>query len=101
MAYNPFLPWLEEEPKALYGAITGGLPSRSRNFMDYWRANYDKVYGQYMSGLGQTALQGQAPNQTFLDFMNQYNFGNRWAAMAPWDKGMMRQPRGFWNVGGG
>ncbi len=101
MAYNlspsnPYAQWLEETPEALYSAFT---PSGSRSFLDYFRGRYGNVYQDYMGQLARTGLQGQAPTQSFADYLTGYPFLQEWMRMSPEMRGQQRTGRTIWNIG--
>ena len=91
--------YLESDPERMFRGFLGQQANQSNNFLDFWRRQYPQVYGRYQGQLAGQALNNQFPEMPFLEFMRNYNFGNEWSALAPWTKGFMRQPRGFWNIG--
>ena len=99
---SPWYEWLEEEPQAMYRGMLGGIGGRGRgqNFLDYWKSQYGNIYGDYMGRVGRQVLGGGDPTLSFYDFLNQFDFGQEWAKMAPWARGESRSPRGFWNLPG-
>ena len=92
---NPWSYWLQDFPRAEYGAlIPGGTPS----FTDYWRNQYGNVYGDWQTKLGQMVLGGQAPSLGFGDFLGNYPFAEQYNLLSPRQRGYM-QPRNLqWRV---
>lgn len=96
---NPWLPFLEDNPQALYTAMLNQRGG-SNNFLNYWNKNFSNVQDKYMGSLGTQILGGQSPTTTFKDWLeNQFNFGTEWNRMAPWARGVMPTTRANWNLG--
>ncbi len=82
----------------------------SQNFTNWSRNQYDPMYNKYKADIaGQIVQQGQPSSMTFQDWLlnknttGGYNLANnpvfnQWNALAPWSKGEMKEPRGFWNL---
>jgi hypothetical protein len=102
MAYDPNNIWtgyLIDNPDVAYRGFLGNLGNRSNNFLDYFKNNYNNVYGDYMGKLGQQALSGQAPSMNFLDYLTGYNFNNAYNSLSPTNKGFRPSARVNWNIG--
>lgn len=82
---NPWAPWLEENPAALYGA---SIPQGSPSFMDYWNKQQGRVWQQYQSALGQQVMGGEPPSMRFSTFLEQWPFMKRWQALSPAMRGI-------------
>ena len=76
--------WLEETPRALYGAM---LPTGTPSFTDYWKSQYGNVYGDYMKRLGEMALGGQVPSLDYSSYLSQYPWMRYWQNLAPSQRG--------------
>ena len=82
---NPWAPWLEDYPSALYQAkIPGGTPS----FVDYWQRQQSRVMGQYAGMLGKQVLGGQPPTLSFSDYLGGMNWNKQWYQMSPRQRGL-------------
>ena len=99
MPENPWKWFLEETPEALYGAMR---PRQGTSpFMDYWRGQEGRVWGDYMGALGQQAMAGEAPSMFYQDFLGQYPWMDYWRRMSPGQRGerpSMYAPGLRWNV---
>jgi hypothetical protein len=95
MANSTWSSFLEDNPDILYSAMT---PNGSKNFSDYFRSQYDTVYKNYLGGLGKSMLAGTDPNQSFSDYLNNFNFKNNWNSLAPQSRGLRNTGRVTWNV---
>ena len=79
---NPFLAFLEEEPRAAYFGfqnLFGKTPARK----NYYQNQFQRIYDEYLGTLGQQALGGQAPTTKFVDFMRAFPFTERYAQLPP------------------
>lgn len=82
---NPYLPFMQETPQAMYNAF---IPqSNNLNFLDYFRNKYSDIYGNYMGQLGKQALSGNAPTMQFEDYLSQFPFMHQWYSMNPSQRG--------------
>ena len=92
---NPWQYWLEDFPRAMYGA---SIPAGSRAFSDYWTGQYGNVAGDYQTALGQQAMAGQPPSLGFGDYLQNYGFQRQYNLLSPGQRGL-RQPQGLsWRV---
>lgn len=92
---NPWSYWLEDFPRAQYGAmIPGGAPS----FSDYWRGQYGNVYGQYQTALGRQAMAGQPPSLGFGEFLGDFPFAQQYGLLSPSQRGYRQPQRLAWRV---
>ena len=83
---NPWAPWLEDYPSALYQAkIPGGI---SPSFVDYWQRQQSRVMGQYQGALGKQVLGGQPPSLMFGEFLEDYPWSKYWYQMSPGQRGI-------------
>lgn len=92
---NPWEYWLEDFPRALYGA---SIPGGTKPFSDYWRGQYGNVYGDYQTELGKQALAGQPPNLGFGEFLGAYPFSQQYGLMSPRQRGHRGTQRLSWRV---
>ena len=87
--------WLEDFPRALYGAM---MPGGTPTFEDYWKGQYGNVYGDYQTALGQLALAGQPPSTTFGQFLDSYPFASKYNLLSPSQLGYRTPSRMRWRV---
>ncbi|MBT9158750.1 MAG: hypothetical protein DDT36_01769 [Firmicutes bacterium] len=93
--------WLEEFPQAAYEAFRPRTGPET--FLDYWRGQGGRVRDDYMGALGQQALRGEPPSLSFVDFLGNYPFMQRWLGMSPERRGFSPgryAPRMRWNMFG-
>jgi len=92
--------WLAENPDILYGAMRPTTPSY--NYSNYWRGQYSNIWDEFQRGLGQQALQGFEPTQTFQDFLTPYPWLQNYLGQSPGARGQAGQskyaPRTRWLV---
>ena len=74
---------LEQLPQAAYysspaGQTFGAQGSRQQR---YFQQNYQDVYNQYMGALGQQMRQGQNPNLSFQQFLEQDPWTSRYSQL--------------------
>ncbi len=85
--WNIYRDWLEETPRALYGALRpqAGSPS----FLDYFRSSQgeSRVWDDYWTRLGRMALGGQAPSLNPSDFLANYQYGQEYQKLSPSQRG--------------
>jgi hypothetical protein len=97
---NPWQWWLEESPLAAWGTFrprTG-----SRGFTNYWKGKQSDVWGDYQGALGQQVLGGGEPNINWLDYLNNYQFSDRFKSLPPGERGESNRafaPQVRWNFG--
>jgi len=85
MAYNFFEDWLEDDPEVLYRGL---VPQNvTRPFLNYFNSQFGNVYGDYLGGLGRTALSGQEPTQSFGNYLEQFPFMKRWQDLTSQERG--------------
>lgn len=85
---NPFLAYLEEEPKAGYFAYQNQW--RTPNQKKYFQNQFAEIQNQYMGRLGQQILGGGEPNLRFTDFLKQYPWMQEFAKLPPSQRGENR-----------
>lgn len=49
----------------------------------YWSGQYGNVYNQFMGELGRSYRQGEEPTMSFVDYLDQYPFTERYTALGP------------------
>lgn len=96
MALNDWLPFLEDNPEMLYNAMIPSSPSKT--FRDYYLARFNKIYNEYLGGLGQTMLGGGEPKQNFSDYLKGFDFLKNWSSLSPLSRGQRSSSRVYWNV---
>jgi hypothetical protein len=81
--------FLEDNPDILFGALRPQTASRS--FTDYWRTREGAVRGDYLAGLGRSAMQGGIsktnPGQKYSDFLGDYPWEAFWQGLSPQARG--------------
>jgi len=82
---NPWAPWLEDFPSALYGA---SIPKGTPSFQDYWQKQLSKVTGEYGTALGRQVMSGQPPSLNFSEFLQSYPWQQNWYNMSPSQRGL-------------
>lgn len=92
---NPWQFWLEDFPRAQYGA---SIPSGARSFEDYWRGQYGNVYGDYQTALGQQAMAGQPPSLGFGEFLGGFPFAEQYGLLSPRQRGYRIPQQLSWRV---
>jgi hypothetical protein len=95
-AANPFQQFLNYEPKfSYYGMNTadtspfGSSPAGRRRF----QSQFQDIYNEFLGQQGQALMGGQMPQQNFTQFLGDYPFTERYAALPPGMRGT--QTRGF------
>lgn len=92
---NPWSMWLEDFPRAQYGAT---IPRGAPSFEDYWRGRYGNVWGQYQTALGRQAKAGLPPSLSFGEFLGSFPFAERYGLLSPGQKGFRQPQRLSWRV---
>lgn len=92
---NPWQYWLQDFPRAQYGAM---IPGGSQAFSDYWRGQYGNVYGDYQTALGRQALAGEPPSLGFGQFLGEYPFAEQYGLLSPSRRGLRQPQRLSWRV---
>ena len=93
--YNIWEDWLEDFPRALYGA---SIPTGARSFEEYWRGQYGTVAGQYETALGRQAMAGQPPSLRFGEFLGTFPFEQQYGLLSPSQRGYRQPQRLQWRV---
>jgi len=76
--------FLEDNPYSVYYNQLMSMDPRRRQ---YFQPRYGDVYGQFQGAQAGQALAGQQPTGKFSDFLSQYNFGEEYGRLAPWQRG--------------
>ncbi len=95
---NEYSPWLTDSPDVAYQTLK---PRGSNAFTDWWRGKYSDTYGDYLGSLGQTAMGGNAPTQSFFDYLSNKNWAQDYYGQSPTSRGRSTRsfgPRAQWNV---
>ena len=75
-------PW-ETEGRArqemMFGNPSGTSPASRR----YFRGQFQNIYNDFLGQQGRALQGGQLPSQTFTQFLQQYPFTQRYAALPP------------------
>ena len=92
----PFLSVLNEDPRlAFYSQLYGGGQPRSNPLQqNYFSGQFNDIYSQYLGTQGQGLAGAQQrglsladylnqPNQTFMDYLSQTPFTQRFAQLPP------------------
>mgnify|MGYP004453707231 FL=1 len=86
---NPFLGYLESEPAAAYyssprgSAFMGTAPARR----EYYQDQYQNVYNEFLGALGSQIRGGGVPTMKWTDYLEDYPFTERYAALSPTQAG--------------
>lgn len=75
--------WLEAVPEAaFYSAAPFGDTGFSPMAQQYWAGQYGNIQNQYLGELG-SAMRNQQQAPSFVDFLEDYPFTQRYTAMSP------------------
>ena len=74
---------LPAAPEAAYFSAEPFKGGYSPVAQQYWGGQYGDVTNAYVGYIGQEARAGRAPENTFLDFLEQYPWTERYTAMSP------------------
>ena len=86
MPNNIWGDWLEAEPRAGYfGALANRQFTPAQT--SYWGGQFGNVYNRFLGQLGQTAMRGQMPTQTFGGFTGQYPWQQQWGELSRRQRG--------------
>ena len=88
-ANNPFIDYLDYDPVATYYSSPTGqaFMGQSAGQERYYRGQYQDAYNDYLGALGSQIRQGAAPNMRFADYLEDYPFTERYAALTPQQAG--------------
>jgi hypothetical protein len=104
---NPFMDFLDTDPAVAYysspraQAFMLGMPSEGYDPIDpkdagvlgsqgrqrFFRNQYEDAYSEYLGSLGQQIRGGTAPTGSFADYLSDYPFTERYAALTPQQAG--------------
>lgn len=82
---NIWLGFLDDDPDIAFNALRP--TTGSNTFLDYVQGQQSNIYGDYLGGLGRTALAGGSPAQTFTDYLRNFNFRGRFDRLGPRGRG--------------
>ena len=86
MPNNMWQDWLTAEPRAGYfGELANKRFSPTQS--SYWGSQYGNIYNRFLGQLGQTAMGGGKPTQTFGVFLNKYPWQQKWGELPRWQRG--------------
>jgi len=84
---------LPYEPQVAYysAAPFGGGTTQASPFgegfspaaQQYWSGQYGNVYNQFMGDVGRSYRRGEEPAMSFVDYLDQYPFTERYTALGP------------------
>ena len=80
---NPYLGFLEEEPKAAYYSYANQW-GPGRRQQEYNRGRYSDIYNEYLGSLGGQARAGQMPTGTWNDFLGAHNWNQGYQESLPY-----------------
>jgi len=86
-SFNPWLGFLEEEPKAAYfsyGDQFGG-PRGSQRQRGFFQNQFSDIYNKYLGSLGVQARQGAAPTGSFNDYLGGFDFNDWYRQSVPYE----------------
>jgi hypothetical protein len=82
---NPFLEYLEEEPRAAYFSYQDQFGKGGQR--KYYENEYSDIYNEYLGRLGSQARSGQAPSLRFNEMLSGLNFNERFRQESQQDRG--------------
>ena len=85
-AFGDIGAFLEDNPTLLYQALRP--QSRSRSFADFFRDRQPQIEQDYLGNMTRDLLSGGTGNQTFQDFLRNYNFRADYLSRSPRARGM-------------
>lgn len=83
---NPFLEFLEGEPRATYFSYQNQF-GRSPRQRDFFQNQFADIYNEYLGQLGSQARGGQLPTLRFNDVLSGLNFDQRFQRLSPEQRG--------------
>lgn len=83
---NPFLSFLSDRPEAGYFSFQDLWRTPSQKA--YFRNQFSNIQNQYLGQLGQTIRGGGQPTQTFLDFLQNFDWSRQFQGLPPQQRGM-------------
>ena len=88
-ANNPFIDYLDYDPVATYYSSTGAenFMGGSQGQQRFFRGQYQDAYNDYLGALGRDIRKGTAPDMNFADYLEDYPFTERYAALTPQQAG--------------
>jgi hypothetical protein len=103
---NPYLDFLQDQPKAAYFSYADQFGGRdqSRGQQNYYQNQFSNIYDKYLGTLGSQARNRAQPTGTFNDFVGGFNFDDYYRQSVPYStrqssrSGMV--PRMRWQVPG-
>tara|TARA_R100000306_G_scaffold37350_1_gene37514 strand:- start:172 stop:486 length:315 start_codon:yes stop_codon:yes gene_type:complete len=75
-------PWEDEgqvRQEMMFGNPYGTSPASRR----YFQGQFQNIYNDFLGAQGRALQGGQLPSQTFTQFLKQYPFTQRYAALPP------------------
>ncbi len=90
---NPFLDFLEEGPGGPEAAFFsfqdqfGGSPAQQR----FFSGQFPQIQQEFLGQLGQQIRQGGQPSGTFVNFLENFPFTQRFAGLTPFERGGARR----------
>jgi hypothetical protein len=84
-ATNPFLDYLEYEPRAAYYDAPMGRSFRegSQGRQRFFQNQYQDIYNEFLGGLGEQIRGGERPTMRWTDYLANVPFTERYAALSP------------------
>mgnify|MGYP001597426970 CR=1 FL=1 len=102
---NPFLGFLEEEPKTAYFSYAnqfGGAP-RSQRREKFFQNQFSDIYNQYLGRLGGQVRGGETPGLKWNDYLGGFDFNKWYQEQVPYEERNPQQgrfvPETKWRVG--
>ena len=75
-------PW-EDEPAARQSMMFGNPYGTSPASRRFFQGQFQNIYNDFLVAQGRALQGGQLPSQTFTQFLQQYPFTQRYAALPP------------------
>ena len=92
---------LGESPQATFFSFQDRFGD-GQNQRRFFQNQFTPIFNQFLGNLGQDLRQGQQPTDTFENFLENFNFGERFAGLAPSIRGATTQrfapPARFFNI---
>ena len=70
-------------PQAAYYSASPFGGESSPAAQQYWSGQYGNVHNQFMGELGRSYRRGEEPTMSFVDYLDQYPFTERYTALGP------------------
>ena len=80
--------FLEDNPNILFEALRPrGRTARSPFQEEFFRTRGGSIFDEFLGLSGREALEGRASNQSFTNFLQNFDFGRRFSMLSPTQRG--------------